>query len=231
MSNPVDHRLSLTVLEEHFQFWSSECAGNFFAVCGLFCVSLAGAFCWQFLCSILLLAILSEEEKRATVRARVCELFFLQSVFCEVTVSGLHLCIRVSGFWRLGFWKTSFGDWFSAVYQTPRKSNLMMIVGSKFCVNLLWLWNFWVVKSHSANRGSLLFCTLWIGTLGLGVWGNMNTKNQEALKLASESETSIKIDLLLQRLPLLEVTNSSRMIPRTGHSESLIMVTLIGFTR
>jgi hypothetical protein len=59
----------------------------------------------------------------------------------------------------------------------------------------------------------------------------MNSKNQEALKLASESETSIKIDLLLQRLPLLEVMNSSRMIPRMGHSESLIMVTLIGFTR
>jgi hypothetical protein len=31
------------------------------------------------------------------------KVFLLQSVFCEVTVSGLHLCIRVSGFWRLGF--------------------------------------------------------------------------------------------------------------------------------
>jgi hypothetical protein len=59
----------------------------------------------------------------------------------------------------------------------------------------------------------------------------MNSKNQEALKLASESETSIKIDLLLQRFPFLEVTNSSRMIPRMGYSENLIMVTMIGFTR
>jgi hypothetical protein len=59
----------------------------------------------------------------------------------------------------------------------------------------------------------------------------MNSKNQEALKLASESEINIKIDLLLQKFPFLEVTNSLRMIPKMGHSESLIMVTLIGFTR
>jgi hypothetical protein len=53
----------------------------------------------------------------------------------------------------------------------------------------------------------------------------------KSLKLANQSKTSIKIDLLLQRLPFLEVTNSSRMIPRMCHFENLIMVTLIGFTR
>jgi len=59
----------------------------------------------------------------------------------------------------------------------------------------------------------------------------MNSKNQEALKLASKTKISIKIDLLLQRFPFLEVTNSSRMIPRMGHFKNLIMVTLIRFTK
>jgi hypothetical protein len=59
----------------------------------------------------------------------------------------------------------------------------------------------------------------------------MNSKNQEALKLASETEISIKIDRLLQRFPFLKVTNLSRMVPKMGHFKNLIMVTLIRFTR
>lgn len=99
-------QLSLTFLEEHFQFWSSECAGNFSAVYGLFCVSLAGAFSWQFRCSILLLAILSEEKKRATVGARVCELFFLlQCFFFKVCFAKLLFLACTSA---LGF--LDFGD-------------------------------------------------------------------------------------------------------------------------
>lgn len=65
------------------------------------------------------LQFLVKKNKQQQSRPKFVSFSFFCSVYSSKCVLQLY-CFQLAplhqGFWRLGFWKTSFGDWFSIVY-------------------------------------------------------------------------------------------------------------------